>query len=258
MSLENNKTSREFGQETYSQEELKRLLRGAFEAEVKEKENELHRPLTLDERNAIKINANFMKRWHQKGKIPSLATFSRNFGSIVHLGNLLELPVTFDRVRLTFYESEKLFYIKSIRAWIKDFTEKNQQAPSRTEISRSISYGKIPNVPTTFLKHINPEVLYELLGIGLKREGQGIKNEFSEEKIFDALKLAFEQKCLLVAIEQGKAELTEEEKKHVQLKPKDYEQFRKNNLGNFPAVLTITKRIGPYWDNCLEKAGLPH
>ncbi len=241
----------------YTNERLKVLLRESWEQEIKLKERQLGRILTEDEKRLIKIDKEFIGRWHKSGKLPHFSTLCQHFGGIIHLANLLELPATFASPPMHFEMADKDLYIGRLREYAERFQLQEKRSIGRKELITAVRENKVPQVPTKLFKHLMAAVIFEQLGIGIIKT-HGKKTKYTTDDLLSVLKLAYEEKCLQVAVELDKPELTPAEKENVKLTIKDYIAFKKKDGKRYPKLATIQKRLNPYWANCLKMAGLPN
>jgi hypothetical protein len=138
-----------FRREKYTNDQLKDLVRKAWDDEVIERERELGRPLTDEEKAEIYINTEFLERYHKTGKIPPVSLLTHRFSSITYLANLLQLPTIRARPNEHYFEGDKLIYIKRIRDYVKEHD------CTKTELREAINNAKIPGVPSGILKYVN-------------------------------------------------------------------------------------------------------
>lgn len=133
----------------YTNNELRDLLKKAWDAEVAEKEVGAGRALSEEEKKEIKITREFIKRWHDMSLIPSLTTFESHFGSIIHLANLLDLPASKNKPLEYYHESERGDYMRILRAYIKE------HKPTRSQLRHAISRSEIPGIPTRIFHYFD-------------------------------------------------------------------------------------------------------
>jgi len=238
-----------FGKEEYDNDQLKKLVRKALDNEVAEKEKELDRSLTEEEKGKIEVNHEFLERYHKLGFLPSAHTFSQHFGSIHNLASLLQAPTARSRSAEYYYEGDRYKYIRAIKEYAK------KHNCTRKELTLAIVSAKVPGVPSSAIEKIDN--LYDFLGIE-DRQGKHIAiNTFEEVDLISVVKKAFEKKCVQEAKKLGKDSLTYEERGKIKLKGTDYDLLREED---WPTKSTLTKRLGkefgPSWDDVLVKAGL--
>ena len=152
----------------YTNEQLKDLLKQAYNAEIAKRARKLGRPLSEEERQEIKITREFMGSCHEAGILPSLTTFDHHFGSIIHVANLLGLPAGEANPRESYFESEKGEYVKAFKTYMKEFEEKNKRPATRQEIHDAVNRHEIPHMPTTIFQHFD---VFGVLGIPVVRKG---------------------------------------------------------------------------------------
>src|SRR3989338_6218810 len=133
----------------YTDDELKALIKKAYETEIEQKEKEIGEKLLEEEKLKIKISKESLEGWHKAGLIPSIYTLIKHFGSIVKIANLLELPTNRSRPNESYYEGDRSEYIKALKLYIQ---ERN---PTRKELRDAVTHCKIPGVPSTIFNHIN-------------------------------------------------------------------------------------------------------
>jgi hypothetical protein len=235
----------------YSSDELKLLVKEAWEEEVRAKEAELGKGLSEKEKSEIIIDQNFLTRWHKAGKLPSLKTFSRNFGDIANLALRAGLPGS----RMRCYEVEKKsLYMSILKAYIKNFQVENGYLPNRTQIRSAVDKGAISEIPSSLFRFGDSEAIFEKLGI--KPHKSNSRQTYTRDEVINALRTAHENKCMQIAASLGKDKLSPEEKINIRLTTVDYNRFRIANEGKYPHEGTITVKLNPYWDNCLKIARL--